>query len=61
VDLDAGPPTVTIGTRDGFQTVVLLCRDGCQDPHVGDYLEADGVKENEVLFYADSVSSHRPR
>jgi hypothetical protein len=61
VDLEASPRTVTIATRDGQQVIVLLCRDSCQDPRVGDYLEADGVKENEALFYADSVSSRGTR
>lgn len=60
VDFDASPRTATIATRDGLQVIVLLCRDSCDDPHVGDYLEADGVKENEALFYADSVTSRRP-
>jgi CSLREA domain-containing protein len=61
VDRDARPPTATIATRDGLQVVVLLCRDGCDEPRVGDYLEAEGVKEHEGLFYADSVTSRRPR
>ena len=60
VDLDARPRTATIATRDGLQVIVLLCRDGCDDPKVGDYLEAEGETENEVLFYADSVTSRRP-
>jgi hypothetical protein len=60
VDLTSSPRTATIATRDGLQVVVLLCRDSCQDPQVGHYLEADGVKENEALFYADSVSSGPP-
>lgn len=59
VDLEASPRTATIATRDGLQVVVLLCRDGCDDVRVGDYLEADGSKEHEGLFYADGVSSRR--
>ena len=59
VDLDAKPRTATIATRDGLQVIVLLCRDSCDDPAVGDYLEAEGEKESEALFYADSVTSRR--
>ena len=59
VDLDAKPRTATIATRDGLQVIVLLCRDSCDDPQVGDYLEAEGEKESEALFYADSVTSRR--
>ena len=59
VDLDARPRTATIATRDGLQVIVLLCRDSCDDPQVGDYLEAEGEKEHEALFYADSVTSRR--
>ena len=59
VDLEARPRTATIATKDGLQVIVLLCRDSCDDPKVGDYLEADGVKEHEALFYADSVTSRR--
>ena len=55
-----GEDIAKIATRDGLQVIVMLCRDGCQDVHVGDYLEADGVKENEALFYADLVVSSSP-
>jgi hypothetical protein len=60
VDLNASPRTATIATHDGLQVIVLLCRDSCDDPSIGDYLEADGEKEHEALFYADSVTSRRP-
>jgi hypothetical protein len=61
VDDAASPPTATIANRDGLQVVVLSCKDGCRRVRVGDYLEADGVKENEQLFYAEEVDVHRPR
>jgi hypothetical protein len=61
VDLEARPPTATIATRDGLQVIVMLCRDSCDVPKVGDYLEADGVKEHEFLFIADSVSTSSSR
>ena len=41
--------------RDGRQTVRLNCSGGCPDVQVGDYLEAEGVKEHEQLFLADEV------
>jgi hypothetical protein len=47
---------VTIGTRDGTMTVRLLCGDKCPTIRVGDYIQVDGTKENEGLFYAEDVS-----
>lgn len=55
VRLDANPPFVVVGMRDGAQTVRLSCGDDCPDIKVGDYIEAEGVKENEQLFDAESV------
>ena len=55
VHLDANPPYVVLGMRDGNQTVRLTCGDDCPDIKVGDYIEAEGVKENEQLFEAESV------
>ena len=55
VHLDTGLLSVVIGTRDGRQVVRLNCGGGCPDIQVGDYLEAEGTKENEQLFYAESV------
>jgi hypothetical protein len=55
VHLDANPPYVVLGMRDGKQTVRLSCGDNCPDIRVGDYLEAEGTKEHEQLFEAESV------
>jgi uncharacterized repeat protein (TIGR01451 family) len=54
-------PYVLIATRDGIEEVRLTgeARAACQSIQVGDYLEADGVKQNEQLFDADSVTIHR--
>lgn len=54
---EAAIPYVIIANRDGLVTVLLLhdaalAKDTIR---VGDYLEADGVKEHEHLFEADSV------
>jgi len=48
-------PYVLIGTADGVQQVVFTkgVRSKCDDIQVGDYLEAEGTKEHEQLFYAD--------
>ncbi|MCC6178227.1 MAG: sulfatase-like hydrolase/transferase [Chloroflexi bacterium] len=53
--LDATPPSIVIGMRDGNQIVRLACQGGCPDIRVGDYVEADGVKETEQLFTAENV------
>ena len=42
----------------------LLIRDAtklCQSSRVGDYLEAEGEKQSEVLFHADEVDIKRKR
>lgn len=36
--------------------VVLRCKDQCPAIKVGDYITAEGEKEHEQLFYAESVS-----
>jgi len=48
-------PYVLIGTQDGVQQVVFTkgVKSRCKELHVGDYLEAEGAKEHEQLFYAD--------
>ena len=48
-------PYVLIGTEDGVQQVVFTkgVRSRCKEIQVGDYLEAEGAKEHEQLFYAD--------
>jgi hypothetical protein len=51
---------VLIALRDGIQEVRLHCAaSGCPDVRVGDYVEAEGTKENESLFYADEISVTR--
>ena len=59
VFLDAVPPYAVIATRDGLVQVLLNCEDGCPAVRVGDYLQADGVKENEGLFNAEDVTISR--
>jgi hypothetical protein len=56
VDLSKQPPEITIVTRDGPQIVQLRCGDQCPSVKVGDYVEVDGTKQNEGLFYADTVT-----
>ena len=48
-------PYVLIGTEDGVQQVVFTksVRSRCKEIQVGDYLETEGAKEHEQLFYAD--------
>jgi hypothetical protein len=56
-------PSVVIANRDG-QVEVRLIKDAqkaCSSLQVGDYLEADGEKQHELLFYADSVEVKRRR
>ncbi|MCC7372437.1 MAG: hypothetical protein IT306_28750 [Chloroflexi bacterium] len=52
-------PFAVVAMRDGPQRILLPCKGGCPDVRVGDYLEADGVKENEQLFYAENVTLTR--
>jgi hypothetical protein len=55
VHQDEQPPYVVIGNKDGLVRVNLLCGDQCPTIKVGDYLEADGEKQSEVLFDATDV------
>jgi hypothetical protein len=51
---------VLIALRDGIQEVRLHCAaSACPDVRVGDYVEAEGAKENEALFYADEITVPR--
>ena len=52
-----------IGTQDGVQQVVFTksVRSACKNVQVGDYLEAEGRKEHEHLFYADHDIDIRQR
>jgi hypothetical protein len=54
--LDANPPYVVIGNRDGAVRVNLLCGDQCPTIKVGDYIEVDGENQNEQLFDAEQVT-----
>ncbi len=60
VHLDAEPPFVVIGMRDGLQVVRLACGSHCPQIQVGDYLEADGVKIDETLFEAENIKLTHP-
>lgn len=48
-------PYALIGNDDGVQQVVFTkgVKSACKNIQVGDYLEAEGAKEHEQLFYAD--------
>jgi hypothetical protein len=61
VERDGDTLTILVGMRDGTQRVVLSCSvsSPCPDVRPGDYIEAEGVKENEALFYADEVTVTR--
>jgi len=48
-----------IATRDGLVQVLLRCDGGCPTVKPGDYVQVDGVKENEGLFTAEDVSISR--
>jgi hypothetical protein len=61
VHCEASWPNVVIANRDG-EVQVRLVKDAvsaCPSIQVGDYLEADGEKQNEQLFDADTVEVHR--
>jgi hypothetical protein len=64
---DSAWPTVTIATRDGASAIRLAkgVADLCPSIRSGDYLEADGEKQDEQLFDADDItvirSGHRIR
>ena len=60
---DLAWPSVVIANRDGFVEVKLVkeAQKACSSISVGDYLEADGEKQHEGLFYADSVEVKRRR
>jgi hypothetical protein len=54
---DAAWPSVVIANRDGAVEVRLLKEAvaACRSIRVGDYLEADGEKQHELLFDAESI------
>jgi hypothetical protein len=58
VKCDTDIPSVVIANRDG-DVVIQLLRDAaesCPSMRVGDYLSAEGEKQNEQLFEADVIS-----
>jgi hypothetical protein len=56
VHVDGEPPYVVIGMRDGLQRITLACADRCPTIRVGDYLEAEGTKQDEQQFLADEIA-----
>jgi hypothetical protein len=61
VHLDDTPPTIVIALRDG--PMVIRLAKGALFPSgikVGDYVEIDGQKEHEQLFWADGISISKP-
>jgi hypothetical protein len=54
-------PYLVIATMDGKQQLRLLydTRNQCQSVRVGDYAEADGEKQHELLFDAHNLSTSR--
>ena len=59
VHADEQPPYVVVANRDGLVRVSLLCGDQCPTIRVGDYLQADGAKQSEILFDATDVTVSR--
>ena len=51
-----GEPAIILANRDGDVVVILRCGGSCPTVKVGDYVVAEGEKEHEQLFYAESVS-----
>ena len=59
VGRDADGPSISIVNRDGRVRLVLVkeARKAVDSIRVADYVEADGWKEREHLFYAESVKA----
>jgi hypothetical protein len=55
--------SVMIANRDGAVEIkpIKEAQKACSSIQVGDYLEADGKKQHEGLFYADNVEIKRRR
>lgn len=51
-----GERAVILANRDGDVVVILRCGNECPTIKVGDYIIAEGEKEHEQLFFAESVS-----
>jgi hypothetical protein len=58
VDCTASTPTISIANRDGTVVVELQgdAAQACGTATVGAYLEADGTKQSEQRFTADSIT-----
>jgi Calx-beta domain-containing protein len=58
---DAAWPSVVIANRDRNVEVRLIkeAQAACSSVQVGDYLEADGEKQSEILFDADGITIWR--
>lgn len=55
-------PYALIANRDEGAQKILMIKEAaklCQHVRVGDYLEAEGEKQSEALFYADDVTIKR--
>jgi hypothetical protein len=59
VGTDTDGSFIVIANRDGKVKVRLNCKNGCPTVRVGNYVEANGVKQNEQLFDAEDVSVRR--
>ena len=59
VHAEAEPPYVVIANRDGLVVVRLLCGSRCPTIQAGDYIQVDGVKQDEGLFDAENVTVER--
>ena len=60
---DEEQPEVQIANRDGLVRILLLkdAASVCSAIRLGDYLEVEGVKQNEQLYEAENVTIWRPR
>jgi hypothetical protein len=56
VGADAEGPYLVLANRDGPVIVRLRCGSHCPAVKPGDYVQLDGEKEHEGLFYADEVT-----
>ena len=57
---DTGLAITIALTRNEHQVVMFTCSSSeCPSVRVGDYLEAEGEKESEALFLADTISIKR--
>jgi hypothetical protein len=61
VEIEGNTVVIYVAQRDGIERVELECgaSSACPDVRAGDYVEAEGTKENEALFFADEISVTR--